>query len=146
MVSFSSWANKLCRTCAKIFYKKAPWQHGLHSLPYATRLTILKLQSLEHRRLINDLTLCYNIVYKCTSLAFDDYFQFSHNPSSRGHHLRLSLPLVVKTNLEKSFFSWRVIKPWNALPSHIVSAATSKIFKSRLSKFDLSKFLLFPSV
>ena len=119
--------------------------HGLQTLPYTTRLTVLKLQSLEHRRLINDLTLCYNIVYKCTSLAFDDYFLFSHNPSSRGHHLRLSLPLV-KTNLEKSFFSWRVIKPWNALPSHIVSAATSKIFKSRLSNFDLSKFLLFPSV
>ena len=142
MVSFSSWADKLCRTCSKIFYKKAPW---FANSSLCNSFNGLKLQSLEHRRLINDLTFCYNIVYKCTSLAFEDYFQFSHNPSSRGHHLRLSLPLV-KTNLEKSFFSWRVIKPWNALPSHIVSAATSKIFKSRLSKFDLSKFLLFPSV
>ena len=89
----------------------------LHYTSYADRLSTLKLQSLEHRRLINDLVMCYNIVYNRTALIFDEYFQFSHNPSSRGHHLRLTLPLV-RTNFQKSFFSWRVIKPWNALPSH----------------------------
>ena len=117
----------------------------LHYTSYADRLSILKLQSLEHRRLINDLVMCYNIVHNRTALIFDEYFQFSHNPSSRGHHLRLTLPLV-KTNFQKSFFSWRVIKPWNALPSHIVSAESSTLFKSRLIKADLSKFLIFPSI
>jgi hypothetical protein len=124
------------------FTKRFP---GLNNLSYADRLLYLNLQSLEHRRLIYDLVTCYNIVYNRIANAFDDFFNFSHNPSSRGHHLRLSLPLV-KTNTHKFFFSSRVIKPWNSLPSHIVSSDNVKIFKFRLHNHDLSQFLIFPSV
>ena len=118
---------------------------GLNTVSYADRLTILNLQSLEHRRLICDLVACYNIVHHLIANEFDKYFTFSHNPSSRGHHLRLSLPLT-ETNSRKYFFSSRMIKPWNSLSSQIVSSENVKTFKSRLSKTDLSKFLNFPSL
>ena len=42
------------------FTKRIP---GLHSLSYAERLYNLKLQSLEHRRLICDLIYCFRIVH-----------------------------------------------------------------------------------
>ena len=87
------------------FTKRLP---GFNNMSYADRLLYLNLQSLEHRRLCYDLVTCYNIVYNRIANAFDDFFTFSHNPSSRGHHLRLALPLV-KTNSHKFFFSSRVI-------------------------------------
>ena len=118
---------------------------GFNNLSYADRLLYLNLQSLEHRRLFYDLVTCYNIVYNRIANVFDDFFTFSHNPSSRGHHLRLSLPLV-KTNSHKFFLSSRVIKPWNSLSSHIVSSSNVHIFKFRLYKHDFSQFLIFPSV
>ena len=123
------------------FTKRIP---GLHSLSYAERLYNLKLQSLEHRRLICDLIYCFKIVHNLSSDSFDSFFSFSHNSASRGHPLRLSLPLT-KNNTEKSFFSNRVIKPWNSLSSDIVLSSNINIFKLKISKYDLSKFLIFPS-
>ena len=63
------------------FTKRLP---GFNNLSYADRLLNLNLQSLEHRRLCYDLVTCYNIVYNHIANAFDDFFTFSHNPSSRG--------------------------------------------------------------
>ena len=38
----------------------------------------LKLQSLEHRRLIHDLVLCFKIVHGLSALQFTDFFKFSN--------------------------------------------------------------------
>ena len=70
---------------------------GLKDTSYAERLSLLGLQSLEHRWLISDLATCFNIVHGHCSLEFAHFFTFSHNPFSRGPSLRLSIPLV-KTN------------------------------------------------
>ena len=48
--------------------------NDLHYTLYADRLSTLKLQSLEHRRLINNLVMCYNIIYNRTALIFEKYF------------------------------------------------------------------------
>ena len=105
---------------------------------------MLKLQSLEHRRLITDLVTCYNIIHDRCSLQFANFFTFSHNPSSRGHSLRLSIPLV-KTNSAKYFFSSRVVQPWNSLPADAVTATNVRLFRVKLSKLNLSKFLTIPT-
>ena len=79
---------------------------GMNQLPYTERLTQLGLQSLEQRRLITDLISYYNMIHGHSSLTFSDFFSFTHNPSSRGHSLRISIPLA-KTNIHKHFFSCR---------------------------------------
>ena len=73
------------------------------------------------------------------------FFSFSHNPSSCGHPLRLSIPLS-NTNTDKHFFSNNVVIPWNPLPTDLVDITCPKSFKNQLGKINLSKFLIFPTI
>ena len=41
---------------------------------YHHRLSILGLNSLEYRRIFNDLCICYKIYYNMVDLAFDEFF------------------------------------------------------------------------
>ena len=116
----------------RIFTKRLP---GLANLSYTDRLSLLKLQSLEHRRLLFDLLMCFKIVRGYTGLSFDDFFSFSKVTSTRGHPLKLVIPLT-KTNHSKFFFSSRVIPIWNSLPSKFVTATSPSHFKTHfLSRF-----------
>ena len=124
------------------FTKRLP---GFVNLTYAERLTNLKLQSLEHRRLLSDLAMCFNIVHGYCALRFDDFFTFSTNPVTRGHSLKLTIPLC-KSNIRKNFFAVRVIPIWNSLPQQIVSSKSTASFKKRISTYDFSLFLNFPCV
>ena len=113
---------------------------GMDQLSYAERLDSLKLQSLEQRRLITDLTTCYNIIQGHTSLSSTDFFTLNHNTSLRGHPHRIVIPLTT-TDLHKHFFSCRIIVPWNSLPSPVVIAKTIGSFKSQLNKINLQKYI-----
>ena len=101
------------------FTKRLP---GLNSSTYAQRLTNLQLQSLEHRRIICDLVMTFNIIHGFTALNFDDFFSFSTNLSSRGHPFKLNFPLFTNNNYKKHFFSSRIVPIWNALPINLVMA------------------------
>ncbi|MFZ2539529.1 MAG: reverse transcriptase family protein, partial [Oscillospiraceae bacterium] len=116
---------------------------GLNNFGYKERLEKLKLQSLEHRRLINDLVACHGIVHGLSSLQFDEFFKFSKSVNTRGHTLRLEIPLT-KNNTRKHFFSSRVVKPWNSLSASIVNIKSKLTFKHAISKLDLSIYLKFP--
>ena len=119
---------------------------GFKNLSYVERLTRLHIPSLEHRRLMTDLTTCFNIVHGFTSLKFENFFKFSPvRFNTRGHHLRLIIPLT-ENNTHKFYFSSRVVLPWNALPEDVVSASSTISFKKKLSKIDLTKFLPFPCI
>ena len=77
------------------------------SLSYAERLSNLRLQSLEHRRMIFDLILVFKIIHGFSCLNFDDFFSFANNNrSSRGHPFRLYIPitLVISFSLPGSFW------------------------------------------
>jgi hypothetical protein len=124
----------------RAFTKRLP---GFSNLSYEDRLTKLQLQSLEHRRLLFDLTMCFNIIHGFTALNFDDFFIFSKTTSTRGHQFKLVIPLD-RTNLRKFFFSSRVIPIWNSLPPHCVCATSTSNFKKRISNHDFSPFLNFP--
>ena len=125
----------------KQFTKRLP---GLKNLAYNERLKLLGLQSLEHRRLKFDLILCYNIIHGQSAIPLDKMFTLNSNTTLRGHPLKISQPLL-KNNTSKTFFANRVIIPWNSLQSEVVTAPTTKNFKTLLNKADLSKFLIFPS-
>ena len=117
---------------------------GLTDLSYSERLVKLKLQSLEHRRLIFDLVLCYNIVHGLNALPFDDFFAFTPNSTTRGHRFKLSVP-IAKINLNKYTFSSRVVPVWNSLPSDFVSACSTYLFKKLINQHNLNKCLTIPT-
>ena len=126
----------------RAFTKRLP---GLKQLTYTERLTFLKLKSLEHRRLISDLILCFKIVRGFTSVGINEMFIPSRNTSSRGHSFRLEVPLA-KCNTRNHFFACRIVRVWNALPQAVVSSPNVLSFKKLVNKLDLSKFLHFPCV
>ena len=88
------------------FTKRLPF---CKSLSYAERLSNLKLQSLEYRRLIFDLVLVFKIIHGFSCLNFTDFFSFANNNnSSRGHPYRLCIPLN-KNNTRAISFSLHVL-------------------------------------
>ena len=87
--------------------------------------------------------LCFNIVHGNIALPFNDFFTFPSNPSSRGHSLKLAIP-IANTNIREYFFSTRIIQIWNDLPSSIVHAPSTSAFKKRLFNHDLTNALTLP--
>ena len=117
---------------------------GCSHLSYIDRLAFLKLQTLEQRRLIADLIMCYNIIKGNNCIDHSLLFNFSNYKFSRGHPLKLSIPLT-KSNAGKFFFNSRVIPAWNSLSADTVLAHSISTFKRKINAADLSKFLILPT-
>ena len=100
----------------------------LSGLSYAVRSGILGLQTLEHRRLLADLLMCYKIIHGHIALNFDDFFSFSSNPT-RGHPFRLIVP-VVRCYRSKYAFASRGVPVWN----HLACQRRLNVKLSTLSK------------
>ena len=64
--------NDSVESVQRAFTRRLP---GFVKLTYCKRLQKLKLQSLEHRRLIHDLVLCFNIVHGFSALQFTDFLK-----------------------------------------------------------------------
>ena len=99
-------------------------------------------RSFEHRRLIADLIMCYNIIRGHSCIESSSFFTPNHNTTSRGHPYCLSVPLA-NINVRNHFFSNRIISVWNSLPTELVMSNSTASFKYHLRKTDLSKFLIF---
>jgi hypothetical protein len=119
------------------FTKRLP---GFSSLSYSERLCKLKLPTLEHRRLIADLVICYNMVHGFSCLNTDSFFTLSKNTTLRGHDFRFQIPLS-KLNVRKYFFAHRIIQAWNSLPASVVASNSTLAFKSHIKKIDFTKYL-----
>ena len=113
---------------------------SLWSLSYEDRLKVCSLKSLELRRLWHDLILCFKIVHKLVSLSFSDFFEFDPNTRTRGHSLKLRIPLA-RSSRRHNFFACRVTPIWNALPWDLVICNNLNRFKSDIRLLDLSRFL-----
>jgi len=99
---------------------------GYDHFSYRERLSRLKLQSLEYKRLIADLLWCYKIVFNVVDISIDELLLcFSTSTYTRGHGYKLhkSRPL---TSITKNVFSEMVISVWNALPAHLRRVEHSK--------------------
>ena len=115
--------SRLCKSFFRNF-------EGYHIV----RLNILGFQTLECRRFINNLTLCYNILHRLcdTSLSIN-----LSNSVMRGSCLKLVKP-TCSSDIRKYFFTSRVTDVWNYLNDDIVKSPSISVFKKRLSgvKFD----------
>ena len=93
----------------------------------------------------SDLVLCYKIVYQTVDLKRDDFLNIPLLSTTRGHSCKIQHKCIPHRSCRYHFFSNRVIHMWNSLPQHIVTAKDVEVFKSLLSKHDLSNLCkLFP--
>jgi len=100
---------------------------GINLLSYSDRLNKLELNTLELRRLHNDLVMCYNIVFGLIDVKFTDFFTFSPSGVTRGHQFKL-----YKTRAEgarNTFFNNTVINVWNAISPDTIDFTSLCTFK-----------------
>ena len=114
---------------------------GLTGLDYPSRLAKLNLRSLEYRRLEQDLTLCYKILFGLIDVDSSKYFTLRQADcaSTRGNPYKL-LCSNCHTDLRYNFFSERVVAIWNSLSPSIVSFNNLIAFKSTLKNINLRIF------
>ena len=111
---------------------------GLWRVCYTERLRILGLKSLEQRRLMFDLSLCYQIVYKLVDTSLANVLVVTSNHHTRGHPYKLCKKSFT-TDWVKFFFTNRVVNAWNDLPESVVMSESIAAFKRRLNCY-LSSF------
>jgi len=72
----------------RTFTKKLPY---MKYLTYKDRLSVLRLESLELRRLKADLIMCFKILKGYTNITLSELFMWSSS-STRGHSMKLYYP------------------------------------------------------
>ena len=143
VLSMIGCSNKIIYFTLRVYYRcKLECKHD-----YPDRLVHLKLESLELRRLYNDITMVYTIVHNLTSLN-DDVLLSYHNANNnyhiliRGHTLKLKKMLLDLMWLEIIFCN-RVVSIWNGLPEHVVTAASLTLFNNNLRTIYFSSYIKF---
>ena len=120
------------------FTKRMP---GYASLSYEDRLLRLELDSLEMRRLRQDLLFTYKIVFNLVDKAANNMFTLAdtlYSIRTRGHPYKLHLHNS-RIDVRKYFFSERVIIPWNNLPATPEHFSSLLSFKRFINSVDLKK-------
>ncbi len=116
------------------------FQRCFDNMPcYEDRCLVLGLQSLEMRRLKNDLKMCFKIMTGVVDVSEAKFFQRS-TTGLRGHSKKLYKPKC-SSNVKKSSFMFRVVEPWNSLPENVVHQKTVESFVLNLCDVDMTKFL-----
>ena len=109
----------------------------LRDLSYPERLEKLKLPSLAYRRLRSDMV----DVYKAISGIYDSDIPnilqlqsaYIARDGNRGHSLKL-FHQQWRKSIRANFFTVRVARTWNSLPSFVVEAPSLNAFKNRLDR------------
>ena len=108
-------------------------------LDYQSRLKALNLYSMEERRARGDLILMYRLM--SGDINFDPARLFKMNPHKLGDkESRLYNTMKVEprshANLQvrHTFFTQRVVRPWNSLPEYVVRSDDVTDFKSNYDK------------
>ena len=108
---------------------------------YQDRLRLMKLDTLESRRVRFDLIFMYKIYNKIIDIDFNEHFKRNLAMQSynlRGHNLKLEQDKYSGSTIRNMFFSERIIPIWNALPKTIAESPDIYKFKLKLDKFNIN--------
>ena len=136
---------ELAEKAQRSFTKKLCKKLNIRFRDYEDRRKILKIESLEYRRLKIDLILVYKIINNLIDINIPNFFtlsQINNIYSLRRHTLYLEKSNS-NTPLRRNFFSNRIINTWNKLPNSIVTSETLPIFKNKITNFPLSSIYKF---
>ena len=108
---------------------------------YQERLQVLRLESLEQRRVLADLNLVHDLVHHRPDDVFHQFFNYLSS-RSRGHSLRIIVPhFTPRSETARAHFAWRVTALWNALPENVAHIACKKGFKRALGQLPVLSYL-----
>jgi len=107
---------------------------SIQHLTYEARLRLLKLPTLEKRRIYFDLLECYKIVHGLVRSEISKVIALSEH-NTRGYRCKLtSSSKTARLNVRKYFFSERVLSIWNALPVEVLKQDNYDAFKLAIRK------------
>lgn len=112
---------------------------GMKGHTYYQRLSRLKIESLEIRRIRLDLLFAYKLVFGLLDVDSSQFFTFRTDNTLRGHAYKLYLPYC-KSSVRYNFFNQRVIRIWNTLPTDKVDFQSIYRFKATLTNDILIKY------
>ena len=108
------------------------------------RLALLDAETLELRRLKNDLVTVYKILFGLIDIDFNYHFAFKKKDgatrSGSGHNYCL-VESNGRVDARCNYFFVRTIKPWNSLPEATIKFNSLASFKRTLKSVDMSSFL-----
>ena len=112
---------------------------------YLQRLKYLNLESLELRRIYNDLIMVYKIFHGLVNVNANELINVKISTSTistRGHRFKLQTSQF-KRDVAKNQFCNRVVSNWNNLPDSIVAIASIVHFKKALRTAHFEAALTF---
>ena len=108
---------------------------GIGKLSYDERLRKLGLTTLEARRKRGDMIEIYKLMTGKERIDYQQFFvkaEIGYN--LRGHSMKLATQQSSK-DVRRNFFSLRGVRSWNALPQHVIEAASTNAFKNRFDQY-----------
>ena len=107
---------------------------SIRHLPYTDRLKILKLPSLQYRRMRGDMILVYQLFHDLINIPVSLFFTPAPTGITRGHNFKIFKPHAGHL-IRSDLFSNHIIDNWNSLPSQIVNASSANNFKELLDNY-----------
>ena len=107
---------------------------GLEHLPYEERLGDLGLFSLEKRRFKGDLINIYKYLKCASQRDMVSLFSAISGDRTRGNGHKLQHRKFC-TDMQRHFFTVRVMEHWNRLPRGVVDSPSLEIFKTHLDAY-----------
>jgi len=125
--------RKRIENIQRTFTKKI---HGMANKSYTERMQLLKLPSLEFRRLRGDLIEVFKIIHEIYDPVTTTSLLTAHQNikgTRKNNNLNLSKS-GTKRNKSKMFFTNRINNTWNNLPNYVVNADNVNDFKNKTDK------------
>ena len=115
----------------------------LRLFKYEDRLKILKLKTLEIRRLRGDLIQVFKILKEFESAvligqnAVDSLKLLGSVSAIRGNQMRIKRKILPHCLPRNHFFSNRMVYAWNSLPSRCIEPVSINTFKANTDNMDI---------
>ena len=117
---------------------------GTKNLSYEERMKLLKLPSLEFRRLRGDLIEVFKICHNLYDPITTKSLLTINNSNTRSHNYKLVKPRVNSSQF-MIFLTNRIINLWNNLPKEAVNAGSVNIFKNCID-FHFKEYMFSTSI